>query len=208
MVSLFGTINEPHASHVTFGLPHYHIDPDHDIHFWFLSEWEEKIIMFVDRKQFMFALHSNGGWIDPNGHVIHKVDFGDGNVTCFYVNRDYTIHEIDLAEIIGKGYPAIPRLFTGYKELAFLKKWYCKLSNEIERYDLTDFLKDTYPPFYDQETSEEIQKRGGQVFSRVLRMVEENDFIADMYNQFSIEEPLLEQWYIDNNITLIVSENS
>ena len=38
LAEMFGPVNEPHPSHVEFGLPHYHIAVDENIHFWFVSE--------------------------------------------------------------------------------------------------------------------------------------------------------------------------
>lgn len=38
LAEMFGPVDEPHPTHVEFGLPHYHIAVDKDIHIWSMSE--------------------------------------------------------------------------------------------------------------------------------------------------------------------------
>lgn len=78
--------------------------------------------MRTNKQQFLFAVRGSGGWFNRmNGKVIHK---GLAGIDGYCFRNDHGDFEFIEHEIINDvGFIQIPRICTGYAEIAFLREY-------------------------------------------------------------------------------------
>ena len=161
--------------------------------------------MRVNKQQFLLAVRGSGGWIDKtNGKVIHKGLAGMGNY-C-YMNDFGKFEVLEKNCINDDGFIRIPQICIGAAEIAFLQDFQEELAEVIDSYGLNHYLNAEYPVFYSDSIDDAMIEYGMEAFSKILLMIEEKEFAADLYERPKIEIRMLEEWLKENNVELLEDE--
>lgn len=109
--------------------------------------------MRVSKQQFLFAVRGSGGWVyKVDGKVIYK-GLAITEDYCFLNDRG-EFETVEKECVDDRAFILIPRICTGYTEVAFLRSHREELSGLIERYGLKPYMEADLPVFRCEDMDE------------------------------------------------------